>query len=148
MNYTFHLLRLQNIPIFKQLQIEEALLRADQRNWCVVNEGSSPAIVMGISGKYDQLVNHNLMLQKPVPLIRRFTGGGTVFIDEHTCFYTLIGNREILNIPCYPERLLRWTEELYAPALKGHSFSLQENDYVLGNRKFGGNAQYLCKNRW
>lgn len=23
-----------------------------------------------------------------------------------------------------------------------------ENDYAIGDRKFGGNAQYLCKGRW
>jgi lipoate-protein ligase A len=25
---------------------------------------------------------------------------------------------------------------------------LRENDYVIGQRKWGGNAQYLCKGRW
>ena len=37
-------------PILEQLQLEEALFRADQRNWCLLNSGSPPAIVMGISG--------------------------------------------------------------------------------------------------
>ena len=45
------LLRLQNVPILRQLLLEEALLRADSNNWCIVNNGTSvPAIVMGISG--------------------------------------------------------------------------------------------------
>ena len=46
-----HLLRLENIPILEQLAIEEALLRTDHRNICIVNSGTPPAIVMGISGK-------------------------------------------------------------------------------------------------
>lgn len=45
------LLRLSNMPILRQLLLEEALLRADTGNWCIVNNGTSvPAIVMGISG--------------------------------------------------------------------------------------------------
>lgn len=45
------LLHLQKVPILRQLLLEEALLRADTRNWCIINNGTSvPAIVMGISG--------------------------------------------------------------------------------------------------
>ena len=45
------LLRLSRFPIYHQLVMEEALLRATQHNWCIVNDGAfSPAIVMGISG--------------------------------------------------------------------------------------------------
>ena len=48
---TCNLLRLRGYPILQQLRLEEALLRADKANWCIVNDGTpSPAIVMGISG--------------------------------------------------------------------------------------------------
>lgn len=147
-NETLHLLKLDNVPIFQQLQIEEALLRADERNWCILNTGSTPAIVMGISGKIDLLINQDLTKTKPIPIIRRFSGGGTVVVDEHTCFATLIGNSNLLDGPCFPARLLSFAEQLYAPAFQGIDFRLQENDYVSGNKKFGGNAQYICKNRW
>ena len=51
MGGTVKLLRYRGLPILKQLQIEEALLRATSDNWCLLNNGSSqPAIVMGISG--------------------------------------------------------------------------------------------------
>ena len=45
------LLRLKGFPILQQLQLEEALLRADAGNWFVLNDGApDPAIVLGISG--------------------------------------------------------------------------------------------------
>lgn len=45
------LLKLRGVPILRQLQLEEALLRADSANYCIINEGTpEPAIVMGISG--------------------------------------------------------------------------------------------------
>ena len=48
---TIKLVRLNKMPILRQLLLEEALLRADSGNWCIVNNGTSvPAIVMGISG--------------------------------------------------------------------------------------------------
>ena len=48
---TCNLLRLRGYPILQQLRLEEALLRADKANWCIINDGTpSPAIVMGISG--------------------------------------------------------------------------------------------------
>lgn len=45
------LLRLKGVPILRQLHLEEALLRADDANYCIINEGTpEPAIVLGISG--------------------------------------------------------------------------------------------------
>lgn len=144
----WRLLHLRDYPIFKQLQLEEALLRADEGNWCVINEGSPKAIVMGISGRPEQLLNTELLTKQPVPIIRRFSGGGTVIVDEHTLFITFIANSQQLQVPPCPQKVLQWTEELYKPLFKGLNFRVRENDYVFGDRKFGGNAQYMRKQRW
>ncbi len=141
-----NLVRLNHYPIYKQLQLEEALLRADARNWCLVNDGSPDAIVMGISGQPSQWIDSTIFEKRPVPLIRRFSGGGTVFVDTNTMFVTWICQADELAVPCCPEKVMRWSERLYQPLFKG--FRAHENDYILGDKKFGGNAQYLCKNRW
>ncbi len=140
------LLCLDKVPIFKQLQIEEALLRADKGNWCLINTGSSDAIVMGISGKPETLLNINRVKRDRIPVIRRFSGGGTVYIDPKTVFVTVIANSEDLDIPAQPKPILEWSEKLYKPVFQG--FEAKENDYVIGERKFGGNAQYIQKGRW
>jgi lipoate-protein ligase A len=145
---TLHLLQFSHLPILPQLQLEEALLRADQRNWCLINYGSPPAIVLGISGKPEELINEEKWKIKPVPIIRRFSGGGTVFIDENTCFVTFICNASFIPISPFPNSIMRWTEELYRPLFASHPFSLKENDYTLNSQKFGGNAQSITKNRW
>ena len=36
---------------------------------------------------------------------------------------------------------MKWTEKIYANAFSNQNFNLQENDYVFGNHKVGGNAQ-------
>ncbi len=145
---TLHLLKLKSVPIYRQLQIEEALLRTDMRNWCILNEGQDEAIIMGISGAPDKLLNLSLVKKDRMPVIKRFSGGGTVFVDKDTLFITFIANKELINIPLFPEPILRWTQSLYQIALQHPDFNLKENDYVLGEKKFAGNAQYIRKDRW
>jgi lipoate-protein ligase A len=145
---TIHYIRLDGWPIFKQLQLEEALMRADDRNWCLINQGSEAAVVMGISGKQELLIDSAHHQKHPVPVIRRFSGGGTVYVDHNTLFVTFICNSEEFQVPCFPKEVMRWTEKVYKPIFKGIDFQLRENDYVIGDRKFGGNAQYLQKKRW
>lgn len=43
---------------------------------------------------------------------------------------------------------MKWTEEIYQKAFSPLPFELRENDYVFGNKKCGGNAQYIKKDRW
>jgi lipoate-protein ligase A len=43
---------------------------------------------------------------------------------------------------------MRWSKDFYCPIFADFGFQLRENDYVLGDKKFGGNAQYLQKDRW
>jgi len=143
-----NVLLLKNYPIYRQLQLEEALLRADAQNWCLINEGTSPAIVLGISGKVELLLNQELLKKNPIPVIRRFSGGGTVVVDESTCFVTFICNSQELQVPAYPDKIYQWTEKIYQALFCDLPFRLIENDYALGNKKFGGNAQYLRKERW
>lgn len=142
------LLRLNRYPIFLQLQLEEALLRADDRNWCIINEGSSPAIVLGISGKVDQHIDLCNPSIQSTPIIRRFSGGGTVIVDENTLFHSFICNSSELGVDNIPERVFGWSEQIYKSVFAGLDFRLREHDYVIGERKFGGNAQYMRKGRW
>jgi len=144
----FNLLNLVQVPIFQQLQIEEALLRADTGNWCILNRDSPAAIVMGISGIQEKLIDVRFMQQHPVPVIRRFSGGGTVFIDQNTVFATFICNAADLQVACYPHHVHQWMANFYKKSFPQFEMHLRENDYVIGERKWGGNAQYLSKGRW
>lgn len=140
-----HLLPLNNISILDQLRLEEALLRTNQENWCLLNTGSDPAIVMGISGKPEKLLHIDRVIQDNIPVIKRFSGGGTVYIDPQTVFATFICNHTTFDIS-QPKPILQWSESFYQPLFTG--FSLRENDFVFGEKKFGGNALYIQKGRW
>ncbi|KAL2621245.1 hypothetical protein R1flu_001450 [Riccia fluitans] len=91
------ILKLHNFPIFDQLKLEELLLRMSVDNCCLLNDGTSPpSIVMGISGKPKKLLEVEKVVKDCVPVIQRFSGGGTVIVDEGTLFVTLIRSRSAL----------------------------------------------------
>lgn len=140
-----NILHLQNTSIHDQLLLEELLLRHCNQNFCIINQGSPPTIVMGISGKAETLI-HLDKLPTSIPILRRYSGGGTVIVDENTLFVTFICNKEELSFPAYPEPILRWAHSVLAPATPG--LQLRENDFVIGEKKCGGNALYIKKDRW
>ena len=144
----FHFLHLKQFPIFEQLKLEEALLRGDKRNWCIVNQGSPVSIVMGISGKKEELVDLARTSRDGIPIIKRFSGGGTVIVDESTLFVTFICEKNLHPFSPFPEPIMKWTEQIYREAFPHDEFALRENDFVIGEKKVGGNAQYIKKDRW
>jgi lipoate-protein ligase A len=139
---------LQNCPIFEQLKLEEALLRTSDEIFCIINSGSPRAIVMGISGKPEKLMNIESVKRENIPVIKRFSGGGTVIVDENTLFITFIFPKDLFKVPAFPEPILKWTANLYKEAWQIPNFHLSENDYCIQDRKCGGNAQYIRKDRW
>ncbi|XP_057486856.1 uncharacterized protein LOC130772960 [Actinidia eriantha] len=146
-----NLVRFKGVPILKQLHLEEKLLRTSSDNWCIINNGTnSPTVVMGLSGKPSELLDLGSVLQDQVPVIKRFTGGGTVIVDPGTIFVTLICNRDAVpGVQPYPRSIMCWSGMLYSEVFKGiDGFQLRENDYVFGNSKFGGNAQSITRERW
>ncbi len=145
---TWYFLQTRNLPILEQLYLEEDFLREDLRNFCLCNEGSPPSIVMGISGKSEQLLHIETVQKHQYPVIRRFSGGGTVIVDENTLFVTFICNKIDFPFPAYPEKILQWAGDFYQRILPIPGFHLKENDFVIGDKKCGGNALYIKKDRW
>lgn len=89
-------------PIARQLRLEEALLRHDSRNWCVVNflaPGTAPTVVVGLGGKAETLVRLDAAAAHGVPVVRRFTGGGTVVVAAGTVFTSVLLNKASHQFP-------------------------------------------------
>lgn len=145
---TINILTFNNLPILEQLQIEEGLLRTNGENWVLINIGSPKAIVMGISSKPEEVVNLPLALKDDLPLIQRFSGGGTVIVDENTLFVTFIFQKTSHNFDLHPKAILEWAGSLFKNGLNLPEFTIQGNDFALKNRKIGGNAQYIKKDRF
>lgn len=142
-----HTLELNGLPLLEQLQLEEALLRTSDQNYCLINHGAPPAIVMGISQIPNEVIDFDAHKKNPILIIRRYSGGGTVVIEPATVLVTLILNHGMFPTLPFPKNVLKWTEELYQPAFDEIPFSLKENDYAINHLKCGGNAQYFAKSR-
>lgn len=158
-------LRLRNFPHLRALRLQEALFRADRRSWFITNEWDCPtsssaaaaahdsaqAIILGISGKPDELVDVERVAAESVPMIKRFSGGGTVVVDANTLFVSFIVAGGAVPVPPYPGPILRWTAGVYGEALRRcgvGGFRVNAQDYCIGERKFGGNAQSISGKRW
>jgi lipoate-protein ligase A len=190
------ILKLRHYPIFKQLKLEEALMRVEKsptHAYFLLNEGTpQDCVIMGSSGNANDVLHMENIRQDKFPVIRRFTGGGTVIVSPKTAFVSIVASFELLKqctfpeeeaeerathslqeilehekevekyaiknvttdpsfekkkkkvfLP-YPKDIMLWSEHFYMPIFPKHvQFSLKENDYVFGNKKFGGNAQYV-----
>jgi lipoate-protein ligase A len=214
---TLHVLRLAAgaLPLLDRLCLEEALLRADARNWLVTAHGAPaapaapatptataqrvapvtppplppaplpppppPTIVLGVAGKLERLVHVEAAAARGATVLRRFSGGGTVVVDAGTLFAAFVLNQRDVapaGPPLFPRDIMRWSEGVYAPVFArafgsggggggggrgvgigsaigsagvvsaAASFSLREHDYCWGDRKVGGNAQSVSRDRW
>lgn len=73
------------------------------------------------------------MLRDHIPIIRRFTGGGTVVVDHGTIFVTLICNKDAVpHVQPFPRSIMSWSGQLYSEVFEGHAdFRLRENGTLI-----------------
>ena len=156
MKKVINCVRFNGLNILEQLRYEELLLRNTKDNWFIFNYGTTvPTIVLGLSGKVLELVNIERVREDKIPMVRRYTGGGTVIVDKNTVFSTLIMNSSDAKTQPYPREIMNWSDKhIYQRVFsdlikeKGIQFALREHDYVLNDVKCGGNAQTITKDRW
>lgn len=141
----------REIPIFHQLRVEEALFRADNQNYCIAVHGSNPSIVMGAFGRAESLIDIEKLSQNPIPVIRRYSGGGTVVVDQDTFFLCFILESASFGIEPYPLSIMKWVFELIRPVFSPYNLLWVDNDFCLEVEgklyKVAGNAQSISRGR-
>ncbi|CRG99447.1 lipoate-protein ligase 2, putative [Plasmodium relictum] len=175
---------LTKFHVYEQLLLEESLYRLssilseglNNIGFVVVNNTRNEreetknyynkCVVLGISGKVNDHINNvNYIKKNKICLIKRFTGGGTVYINKNCLLVSLILPNnfcKLLNL--YPSNITEWSfNSFYGMFLNekknkifNENFGYFENDYVckiydkeskkINLKKVGGNAQAFSKN--
>jgi len=79
--------------------------------------------------RVSELVEIQPVLRDQVPVVRRFSGGGTVIVDQGTVFVTFICNKNaVAGLQPYPRDIMSWSGQLYGKVFdRFGEFHLREN---------------------
>jgi lipoate-protein ligase A len=86
-------------------------------------------LVLRDGRRVSELVNIQLVLRDKVPIVRRFSGGGTVIVDQGTVFVTFICNKNVVaGLQPFPRDIMSWSGQLYGKVFdRFGEFHLREN---------------------
>lgn len=129
-------------PCFN-LAVEEMLLKKRKEEYLLLAINGRSVV----SGKHQCIhreVNTRFVTENSIPVIRRITGGGTVFHDEGNLNYTFIRNcregRQI-DFPKHTKPLIDFLTSLgITPVMEG-------SDVKVNGFKISGNAEHVFRNR-
>lgn len=104
-----------------------------------------PSIIVGKHQNAFAEINMDYVTKHDIPVIRRLSGGGTVFHDLGNLNFTFIRNSNSgkqIDFRRFTTPILEVLHQLNIPA----SFS-GRNDLIIDGLKFSGNAEHVYKNR-
>lgn len=138
-----YLLNTSTQPYFN-LALEEYILKQFQEE-CFMLWQNSPCIVAGKNQNTLSEINLDFIKEHNLPVVRRLSGGGTVFHDLGNLNFTFIVNDQgnsFINFKKFTLPIVEVLQKLSVNAvLSGR------NDLTIEGKKFSGNAQYKSKHR-
>lgn len=130
-------------PYFN-LAAEEYLVKNIEEP-CFMIWQNAPSVIVGKHQNPIREVNLSYTKKKNIPVIRRISGGGTVYHDLGNINYSFIdlGKQEsLVNFKKYSQPILQLLNELEVNAqLTGKS------DLTINGLKFSGNASHVYRNK-
>jgi len=136
--------RTQTNPLFN-IAAEEYVLQHFDEDVLMLWQ-STPAVIVGKHQNMVAEVNLNYTRENRIPVIRRVSGGGTVYHDLGNLNYTLIkteANRErLIDFKKFSTPVMEFLRTLNIQAdFEG------KNNLVINRKKFSGNSAHVLKNR-
>ncbi|MFC2151228.1 lipoate--protein ligase [Bacteroidota bacterium] len=131
-------------PYFN-LAAEEYVLKNFKDN-CFLLYRNKPAIIVGKHQNTLAEINYEYVKEQKIDVIRRLSGGGTVFHDLGNLNFTFIQNVEnkenIVDFKKYTKPIIEVLQKLGVDAkFEGR------NDIMIKGKKISGNAEHIFKDR-
>jgi len=133
-------------PFLAQTFYEAVALAVDtglSPNTIILVQPSSPYVCVGFHQEVEKEVDVEYCRDRGFPIVRRFQGGGAVYLDSNQIFYQIVARRESEIIP-------PGIEELFEKFLKVTIYAYRKlglpaefktvNDVIVNGRKISGNG--------
>lgn len=129
---------------FFNLAIEELLLKNSKEEYLILGI-NNPSVIIGKHQSAHREVNTKFIIENDIPVIRRISGGGTVFHDKGNLNFTFIRQSETgkqVDFRKYTQPVIDFLLSLGVEAkFEG------KNDLKVGGFKISGNAEHVHRNR-
>jgi len=130
-------------PYFN-LAVDEYLLKNSTKEYLILGI-NSPSVIIGKHQVTHREVNTRFVFERRIPVIRRISGGGTVYHDFGNLNFTFILNSKKgnqINFRKYTLPILEFLEE------KGIKAGLEgRSDLKVNGIKISGNAEHIYRER-
>jgi lipoate-protein ligase A len=106
---------------------------------------NTPSIIIGKHQNAFAEINHTFVHENKIPVIRRLSGGGTVFHDNGNLNFCFIRNGQEGNLIDFK----KFTQPIL-DVLQNHGVPAEQsgrNDLIVEGLKFSGNAEHVYKKR-
>jgi lipoate---protein ligase len=139
-----HCINLDTTDPFFNLAIEEHLLKSSKEEYLILYV-NNPSVIIGKHQSGHREVNTKFVYENQIPVIRRISGGGTVFHDNGNLNFSFIRQTESgkqIDFRKYIQPVIDFLESVGVEArFEG------KNDLKVDGLKISGNAEHVLGNR-
>lgn len=137
-------IRNENLNPYFNLALEEYVLKNFEEDFFLIWRNPNAIIVGRHQNTYSE-INIDYVEKHSLPVVRRLSGGGSVYHDLGNLNFTFIMTNDKAQPPTFKDFTKPILEVLQNLSVDAR-FS-GRNDLTIDGRKFSGNAQYHYKNR-
>jgi lipoate-protein ligase A len=135
---------LESTDPFFNLAIEELLLKNSKEEYLILGI-NNPSVILGKHQVAHKEINTRYVVENSIPVVRRISGGGTVFHDKGNLNFTFIRQSESgrqVDFRKYTKPVIGFLSSLALDVKFEGKSSLK-----IGGLKISGNAEHVYRNR-